>query len=130
MSTDTTQDGPPGDQSIAMETSNEMVKLYKALFGRGPTKARTNFAGPNTLIVTLEDSLTQSEKNLARLDEHQRLRDMRTFFQHSSESDFVTLVERTTGRTVRAFVSGIDTKRDVSSEVFYFEPLAEPASAS
>jgi uncharacterized protein YbcI len=128
--TDTTQDGPLSDRSIAMETSNEMVKLYKALFGRGPTKARTNFAGPNTLIVTLEDSLTQSEKNLARLDEHQRLRDMRTFFQHSSESDFVTLVERTTGRTVRAFVSGIDTKRDVSSEVFYFEPLAEPASAS
>lgn len=128
--TDTTQDGPPGDRSIAMETSNEMVKLYKSLFGRGPTKARTNFAGPNTLIVTLEESLTQSEKNLVSLDEHQRLRDMRTFFQHSSESDFVAIVERITGRTVRAFVSGIDTKHDVSSEVFYFEPVAEPASDS
>ena len=127
--TDTTQDGPPCDQSIAMETSNEMVRLYKELWGRGPTKARTNFAGPNTLIVTLEESLTQSEKNLARMDQHQRLRDLRTFFQHNSEDAFVGIVERTTGRKVRAFVSGIDTKRDVSSEIFYLEPAAPSPDA-
>jgi uncharacterized protein YbcI len=46
------------------------------------------------------------------------------FFQHASERDFVETVEQITGREVRAFVSGIDTKQDVSSEVFYFEPVA------
>jgi hypothetical protein len=34
-------------------------------------------------------------------------------------------VERITGRSVRAFLSGIDAETDVSSEVFYFERLAE-----
>jgi uncharacterized protein YbcI len=34
----------------------------------------------------------------------------------------VKTVEKITGRKVRAFVSGIDTNKDVSSEVFYLEP--------
>jgi hypothetical protein len=45
------------------------------------------------------------------------------FFQHASERDFVETVEQITGRKVRAFASGVDTRQDVSSEVFYFEPV-------
>jgi Na+-translocating membrane potential-generating system MpsC-like protein len=30
-------------ESIRAEISREMVRLYKELFGRGPTKARTEF---------------------------------------------------------------------------------------
>jgi hypothetical protein len=33
----------------------------------------------------------------------------------------------TTARKVRAFVSGIDTNQDVSSEVFYLEPITAAA---
>jgi hypothetical protein len=48
-------------------------------------------------------------------------------FQHASERDFVETVEQITGRKVRAFLSGTDTDRDVSAEV-YFEPVAGPES--
>jgi uncharacterized protein YbcI len=106
------------------EVTNAMVRLYKELFGRGPTKARSDYAGPNALLVTIENSLTPSEQNLLGLGEHQRVREIRMFFQHASERDFVGSVEQITGRKVRAFVSGVDTHRDVSSEVFYFEPVA------
>ncbi|MEA2377538.1 MAG: hypothetical protein QOD13_1445, partial [Thermoleophilaceae bacterium] len=41
------------------------------------------------------------------------------------ENDFRESVERITGRKVRAFVSGIDTDTDVSSEVFYLERPAD-----
>ncbi len=109
-------------ESVQLTVSNAIVKLYKEQFGRGPTKARTNFAGPDTLICTLEDSMTPAERNLVALGEHQRLRDVRMFFQYASEEDFRGSVEQITGRKVRAFVSGIDTGQDVSSEVFYFEP--------
>ncbi|MDQ3933669.1 MAG: DUF2294 domain-containing protein [Actinomycetota bacterium] len=105
-----------------MAVSNAMVRLYKELFGRGPTKARTNFAGADTLIVTLEKSLTPAERSLVKLGEHQRLRDVRMFFQHASEKEFRGTIEEITGRRVRAFVSGIDTSQDVSVEVFYLEP--------
>ncbi len=114
-------DGPQAERSVTMEISNAMVALYKDIFGRGPTKTRTSFAGEDTILVTLEQSLTRSEKNLASLDEHARLRDLRTLFQHSNQEQFTDVIERITGRKVRAFVSGIDTHRDVSSEVFYLE---------
>ena len=118
-----TTDVPEG-QSITMAVSNAMVRLYKEKFGRGPTKARSHFAGPDTLISTLEESMTPAERNLADLGEHQRLRDTRMFFQYATETEFRETVERITGRRVRAFVSGIDTRQDVSSEVFYLVPLA------
>jgi hypothetical protein len=37
-----------------VEISNSIVRLYKEAFGRGPTKARTMFAGRDTLVVVLE----------------------------------------------------------------------------
>ncbi len=119
-----TTDGRVGvdHDSVLMQVSNEMVRLYKTQFGRGPTKARTNWAGPDTLICTLENSLTPAERNMAALGEHARLRDTRMFIQYAAESQFCDIVERLTGRTVRAFVSGIDAAKDVSSEVFYLNP--------
>jgi uncharacterized protein YbcI len=106
------------------ELSRAMVRLYKELFGRGPTKARTHYAGPDTLVSSLENSLTAAERNMIALDEHQRVREIRMFFQHASERDFTETVEQITGRKVWAFVSGVDTQHDVSSEVFYLEPVA------
>jgi uncharacterized protein YbcI len=106
------------------EVTNAMVRIYKELFGRGPTKARSNYAGPDALLATIENSLTAAERNLLEFDEHQRVREIRMFFQHASEREFVETVEQITGRQVRAFVSGVDTSQDVSSEVFYFEPVA------
>ena len=105
------------------EITNAMVRLYKELFGRGPTKARTNYAGPDTLVATIQNSLTPAERKMLDLEEHQRVREIRMFFQHASEAEFTGTVEEITGRKVWAFVSGMDTERDVSSEVFYLEPV-------
>ena len=108
---------------VSLELSNEMVRLYKELFGRGPARARTHFAGPDTLVCSLERTLTPAEQTLAAMGEHQRLRETRMYFQHARERDFRDAVERITGRSVVAFVSGIDTTADMSCEVFYLEPV-------
>ena len=104
------------------EISREMVRLYKDQFGRGPTKAKTSYAGPDTILCTLEDSFTPAERKLAEMGEHQRLRDTRLYFQYATDSDFRSIVERILGRKVRAFNSGVDTATDVSVEVFHLEP--------
>jgi uncharacterized protein YbcI len=104
------------------ELSRAMVRLYKERFGRGPTKAQSVYATADLLICTLENSLTPAERTMAEMGEHQRLRDVRMFFQYASEKEFVEVVEQITGRAVRGFVSGIDTEHDISSEVFYLEP--------
>src|SRR3954467_14485373 len=105
--TDATHADAPEGQSMSLALSNAMVRIYKEQFGRGPTKARTHFAGPDTVVCTLENSLTPAEKSLVRLGEHQRLRDVRMFFQHATETEFKEAVEGIVGRKVRAFVSGI-----------------------
>lgn len=109
-------------RSPMLELSNAMVRLYKEVFGRGPTKARAHFAGPDTLVIVLEDTMTVAERNLAALGEHQRLRDARLFFQYAVERDFRSTVERILGRRTVAFISGIDTREDVAVEIFTLEP--------
>jgi uncharacterized protein YbcI len=104
------------------ELSNAMVRIYKEQFGRGPTKAHTVYATDDLLICTLENSLTPAERSMLGLDEHQRVREIRMFFQHAAEKEFVDTVERVSGRCVRGFVSGMDTHQDISTEVFYLEP--------
>jgi uncharacterized protein YbcI len=104
------------------EISREMVRLYKEQFGRGPTKAKTSYAGPDVIVCTLENSMTPAERKLAEMGEHQRLRDTRLYFQHATEGDFRSIIERILGRKVRAFNSGIDTETDVSVEVFTSNP--------
>jgi uncharacterized protein YbcI len=108
--------------SVLAEVSREMVRLYKEQFGRGPTKARTNFAGPDIVISTLENTFTPAELKLAEMGEHQRLRDTRLYFQHATESEFRSVIERILGRKVRAFNSAVDTEADVCVEVFHLEP--------
>jgi uncharacterized protein YbcI len=118
--------------SLLLEVSNAMVRLFKEQFGRGPTKARAGWAGPDVLTVVLEDTLTAAERNLAALDEHERLRDMRSFFQYAAVVEFCTPIERITGRKVRAFISGIDTEADgLSVETFVLHPEGsdEPSRA-
>jgi uncharacterized protein YbcI len=110
--------GPPGPM---LALSNAMTRLYKDLFGRGPTKVRAAYAGPDTIVVTLENTMTQAERNMVRLGDHQRLRDVRLFFQHSSEEQLKRPVEEILGRRVRAFISGIDAEQDVAVEVYILE---------
>ncbi len=116
--------------SVQMEMSNEMVRLYKDQFGRGPTKARTEWAGKDAILCTLEQTMTPAERNLAAMGEHQRLRDLRLFFQYASEREFIETAERVTGRKVRGFVSGMDTEHDIASELFYLEPDSAVQSAA
>jgi uncharacterized protein YbcI len=129
---DQSQDGNSAitDRSPMLEVSNAMVRLYKDAFGRGPTKARAQFAGPDTLVVMLESSLTVAERNLVAMGEHQRLREARLFFQYALEDQFRAIVEQALGRRTLAFVSGIDTRRDVAVEVFTLEPAADGDSPS
>jgi uncharacterized protein YbcI len=112
--------------SLLGQISNEMVRIYKEQFGRGPTKTRSYWCGDDVLTCVLEDTLTASERSLVAIGEHERLREMRIFLQYAIETEFCEPIERLTGRTVSAFISGIDTRADgLSIETFVFHSRAE-----
>ena len=78
-------EGGDAAQSLLLAISNEMVRIYKEQFGRGPTKVRTDWAGPDAVLCTLRDSFTPAERNLAAMGELHRLRDTRMFFQYATK---------------------------------------------
>src|SRR3954467_15133133 len=84
--------------SVQMQISNEMVRLYKEQFGRGPTKARTNWAGPDTVLTVLEDTLTPAERNLVKINHPRGLRALRPFSQSAWVKNFCEPIERLTRR--------------------------------
>lgn len=119
---------PEQQGSTALAISDEMVRLFKHQFGRGPTKARTQWCGDDVIVCVLEDTLSPAERNLVTMGEHERLRETRMVFQYASVGEFCEPVERLTGRRVRAYVSGVDTLvQGLSTEVFVLHPEGSDA---
>jgi uncharacterized protein YbcI len=114
------------ETSQLREISKAMMRVYREQFGREPGRAHSHYIGSDAITCFLRGTLTRAERRLSTLDEHQRLRDMRMVFQYSAEDEFRTAVEEITGRTVIAFISGIDTRTDIASEIFLLEPLDPP----
>jgi uncharacterized protein YbcI len=119
------QDVPqPNDTSPLAAVSNAMVRLHKEQFGRGPTMARSNFAGPDTLVCVLGGGLLPAEHKMVEMGDDQRVRESRMAFQVATTREFITAVEEIVQRRVCAFASATDAARDVIFENFVFEPRA------
>ena len=95
-------------QSDMAAVSRAMVALHKEQFGRGPTRARSNFAGRDTVVCVLENVLLPAELKLVEMGELERVREGRVSFQAATEGEFVTAVEQILYRKVRAFASAVD----------------------
>jgi uncharacterized protein YbcI len=122
------EDRSDGRFGVLAAISTEMVRLYKDQFGRGPNRVRTYWCGDDIVTTVLEDTLTPAERNLAKMGEHQRLRDTRMFFQYATVREFCEPVERLTGRTVKSFLSSIDTEVDgLCIETFILHPAGSDA---
>jgi uncharacterized protein YbcI len=102
--------------------SNAMVALHKEQFGRGPTSARSNFAGSDALICVMQDALLPAERAMVEMGEAQRVRESRTWFQVATAPRFIETVEQIVDRKVFSFASATDPERGVVMEVFVFHP--------
>lgn len=98
--------------------------VVQGAFGRGPTRARTLFAGPHTVVVVLEDALTAAERSLLSLGEVERLRQSRMAVQEALEERARSLVEEALGRRTVAFITGIDPARDIALTGFTLDAPA------
>lgn len=118
---ETQPDAQPAGLSVLAAVSNAMVALHKEQFGRGPTRARTDFAGPDGIVCVLDKVLLPAELRLVELGQHERVRDARGSYQAATAPDFIAAVEAIVQRKVRAFASAVDPDNDVVFEHFQFE---------
>jgi uncharacterized protein YbcI len=119
-SVSSTQNIPKG--SVAAAISSAVVKLLHEYTGRGPTKART-YIDTDLIAVVLQDTLTMGERSLVRDGKADLVLAMRRAFQETMSAQMIAAVERHSGRTVRAFLSGNHLDPDTAVESFVLEPL-------
>jgi uncharacterized protein YbcI len=103
--------------SLSAAISNAVVGLLHEYTGRGPTHARTTI-GPDTIVVTLRDSLTKAERTLASRGQALEVLAMRRAFQNTMRDELILAIEQLTGRTVEAFLSDNLHEPDVAVEIF------------
>lgn len=109
-------------QSVTAELSTVLVALHKEQFGRGPTKVRTEFAGPDIVVTVFHDALLPAEKELVRLGEIIRVQESRVFFQEATRTRFIAAIEQVLSRKVTSFHSTCDARNGVVIEIALLEP--------
>src|SRR3712207_413693 len=67
------------------DISNTLVQLQKEFFGKGPTKARTSWAGDDALISILGGGFTPVEQTLFEAGRAQTVQEMRHAWQLAME---------------------------------------------
>jgi uncharacterized protein YbcI len=107
--------------SLVRDLSRAMVALYKEYVGRGPTQARA-YVEEDLITIVLQDTMTTAEKTLAEEEEKDLVRGVRRVLQGKFREDAVEIVERLTGRDVKAFLSDHAIDPDIAVEVFVLDP--------
>lgn len=129
MSTTTAQPSSPPDQSSLAPLSRGLVQLFRHRAGRGPTRAKSFWAGDDGLLVLFGGGYTKAEKTLwdqGRLDTAITYRNA---VLKALEDDMRTVVERSVGRAVVAVLASAHHDPDVMAAVFLLEPLGGSGSA-
>ncbi len=105
--------------ALVSQLSRETVQLHARLYGRGPTKARSYLHGDYAICI-LEEVFTTAERTLIAAGSGEHVRDTRKKFQDAVKDEFIEVIERITGRSVRVFLSQVDVEANLALEFFIF----------
>ncbi|MGD0454047.1 MAG: Na-translocating system protein MpsC family protein [Solirubrobacteraceae bacterium] len=100
--------------------TSALVGIHSEYLGHGPATASTFHHG-NIVVTLMHGVLTNAEKSLARTDRTQVVNHIHQLFHETMEADSRAAVERLTGRTVLACISGNHIDPDVAAEVFILD---------
>jgi uncharacterized protein YbcI len=109
----------PARGALVSQLSREIVQLHARLYGRGPTKARSYLQGDYAACV-LEEIFTTAERTLISAGSGEHVSETRQKFQDAVKEEFIGVVERITGRSVRVFLSQVDVEANLALEFFIF----------
>ena len=104
----------------------ETVALTRRYWGKGPTKCRAFWAGPDTLLVLLGDGFTAAEQTVSAAGHREKVIAFRSIYHEAMNEMMVELVERVTGRTVEAAMNASNVDPDVTALIFLLTPEHAP----
>jgi uncharacterized protein YbcI len=103
--------------------SNEMVRLQKEFYGRGPVKAKS-YMLDDLLVTVMRGGMTTAERTMLDFGRSDAVRAFRQEWQNEMGDKLVSRVEELTGRRVATYQSQVMFDPDTIVELFVFE---EPA---
>jgi uncharacterized protein YbcI len=112
----------PGRENgpVVADISNEVVRLVRQHFGKGPTQAKTVWQD-DVVVTILRGGFTHAEKTLYQAGKGEIVEEGRRAMQAVFEREMRAAVERLTGRRVEAFMSTNHHQPDISVEMFVLE---------
>jgi uncharacterized protein YbcI len=114
----------PGGGELLASISRRIVQLLARHAGKGPTRCKTHWAGPDMLVVVLGGAYTEAERTLFERGRAEAVRAYRSAIQEVLREDMTREVEELTGRSVAAFMSTSHQDPDLLVEMFVLEPPA------
>ncbi|NUT56267.1 MAG: DUF2294 family protein [Thermoleophilia bacterium] len=105
-----------------------MSALVRERWGRGPRRSRAYWAGPDMLLVTLDDAHTEAELTLIRAGHGEHVLTGRRLLGEHAEPDVRRIAETAIGRPVRTVLAQSSLEPPVTAFVFLFEPTPREAA--
>ena len=120
---------PPLRTHSLAPLSRGLVQLFRHRAGRGPTQARSFWAGEDALLVLFGGGYTKAEKTLWEQGRPDTAVAYRHAVLEALEDDMRDVVETSLGRTVVAVLATAHHEPDETAAVFLLEPLGGSGSA-
>jgi uncharacterized protein YbcI len=97
--------GPPSEEEIRREISEEILRIHEESYGKGATGAHTYLGNGYVIVVLDEPELLPNEKFLIESGKRDTVVQVRTQYQQAIQTSFRAAIERATGRKVIGFAS-------------------------
>jgi uncharacterized protein YbcI len=105
---------------LLAEITDQLVKLMREHYGRGPIKAKT-YVLDNVIVCVLSDGFIALEQTMMEGGESERVLDMRRGFERLMKTQYTAVIEDLTGRKVLAFLSQAHVEPDLTVEMFLMD---------
>jgi hypothetical protein len=119
----------PSDTHSLAPLSRGLVQLFRHRAGRGPTQAKSFWAGEDAVLVLFGGGYTKAEKTLWDHGRPDTAMNYRHAVLEALENDMRAVVEATLERGVEAVMAAAHHDPDVMAAIFLLEPLGGSGSA-